>query len=193
MEWLTCDAKIVRVTRIPVESPIHQSKLGGEEYFQLDCMADIGNVTFEIQTDSDPISYAGEYPLTCLVKKLPDWLLAYQIQDRMDKENAENEDVFFPGVNVQLNGWFYRFWSYRTQELSQALGSQHRQVTPLVVAHNLALLKPRAPDSSGNPFGVQWLIGIAGIAGIWWFLRWQIKQNERTKRIHTGRKRTTLP
>jgi gas vesicle protein len=183
LEWLECDAKVVRVTRIPVESPLHQAKLGGDHYYQLDCMADIGNVTFEIQTDQEPITYAGEYPVTCLATNLPDWMLAYQSQDRLDKENAANEDVFFPHANVQVRGWFYRFWSYRTQEMSQSIGSQHRQVTPLVVVQEVTLPRPK-PSPTGSSFsGLQWLIGLGGAAGIWWFLRRQLNQNNKPKRM----------
>jgi hypothetical protein len=139
MEWLSGKARVVRATKLPVEKVREQKWLGGDHYYELDCMADIGNVTLEMPTENEPIIYHGEYPITILTRDLPDWLQDSELAKGSSKEGGDELQVQYPRMRVHFSGWFYRFWSYKTQEMTQALGSQHRQIAPLVVTHSLQL------------------------------------------------------
>ena len=181
--WTQCEARVVRVTRIAIDSPVQQAVLGQDHYFQLDCFADIGNVTFEIPTDTESITYAGEYPITCVALELPDWLRTLPSTTNQNQsttqssENIEgnvdgNQDVFYPRINGRVSGWFYRFWSYRTQEMTQRLGTKHRQITPLIVMSDFQIAKGKdASISEGTISTVAWVAGLVAVGAIWWAVR----------------------
>lgn len=181
--WTECDIRVVRVTRIHLDSSVQRHVLGQDYYYQLDCFADIGNVTFEIPTDTESISYAGEYPITCIATKIPDSFLTQPQKNGMeedsndsavmsDQEGLANQDVFYPRVNVRMAGWFYRFWSYRTQEMTQRLGLKHRQVTPLVIVSNFTVNRGGvAGPSSGTVSTVAWFAGLMTVGAVWWAVR----------------------
>lgn len=181
--WTQCEARVVRVTRITIDSPVQQAVLGQDHYYQLDCFADIGNVTFEIPTDTEAITYAGEYPITCVALELPDWLRTLpsttnqnqsttQSSETIEENVDGNQDVFYPRINGRVSGWFYRFWSYRTQEMTQRLGTKHRQITPLIVMSDFQIAKGKdASISQGNVSTVAWIAGLVTVGAIWWAVR----------------------
>ena len=181
--WTECEVRIVRVTRITLDSSAQQRVLGQDHYYQLDCFADIGNVTFEIPTEGDPITYAGEYPITCLAAEVPEWLQVQQptagLSDESnvssgtsDGEAELNEDVYYPMLNGKISGWFYRFWSYRTQEMTQRLGIKHRQITPLVVMSDFQITRGNTnPSSPRTITTIGWIAGLMTVGAIWWALR----------------------
>ena len=74
-----------------------------------------------------------------------------------------------------LEGWFYRFWKYKTLEMSQAIGDRGRQIGPLVVVDSLqSTLSEQASASKSQPSGsstLSILIGVFGVGAIWWFVR----------------------
>jgi len=80
-------------------------------------------------------------------------------------------------MKTAASGWFYRFWSYKTQETVQSLGEQQRQIGPLIVMDSLSLgftaineEKPsNANAKTSNTITV--VIGVLGTIGIWWFVR----------------------
>jgi hypothetical protein len=181
--WTDCEVRVVRVTRITIDSPVQQSVLGQDHYYQLDCFADIGNVTFEIPTETESITYAGEYPVTCISIEIPEWLRLQQTTSNQNQETNEasdtadgniewNQDVFYPRLNGRISGWFYRFWSYRTQEMTQRLGTKHRQITPLIVMSDLQI--SRSSEKSPNESTVStiaWIAGLVTVGAIWWAVR----------------------
>lgn len=181
--WTECNVRVVRVTRINLDAAVQRHVLGQDYYYQLDCFADIGNVTFEIPTDTESISYAGEYPITCIATKIPDSFLNQSEKKEVegdsslgdvlsDQEGLANQDVFYPRVNVKINGWFYRFWSYRTQEMTQRLGLKHRQVTPLVIVSNFTIDRGGvAGPNSGTVSTVAWFAGLMTVGAVWWAVR----------------------
>jgi hypothetical protein len=181
--WIEGNVRVVRVTRIAIDLPVQQAVLGKDHYFQLDCFAEIGNMTFEIPTETEPIIYAGEYPITCVAIELPSWLAAYQgidiepsgagigSNDAFGSETI-NADIFFPRVRGKLSGWFYRFWSYRTQEMTDRLGVKHRQVTPLIVISDLQISRlDDSPPSQRLLSTIAWFFGLATIGAVWWVVR----------------------
>lgn len=181
--WTECNVRVVRVTRIHLDSSVQQHVLGQDYYYQLDCFADIGNVTFEIPTDTEPISYAGEYPITCIATELPESFLTQPQKsnaagDQTDEpaltepEGSANQDVFYPRLNGRVAGWFYRFWSYRTQEMTQRLGTKHRQVTPLVIVSSFQVNRGDVGGpSSGTISTIAWVAGLLTVAAVWWAVR----------------------
>jgi hypothetical protein len=189
--WTDCEVRVVRVTRITIDSPVQQSVLGQDHYYQLDCFADIGNVTFEIPTETESITYAGEYPITCISIEIPEWLrvppqATSQSQETTDSSpNVEgsaewNQDVFYPRVNGRISGWFYRFWSYRTQEMTQRLGTKHRQITPLIVMSDFQLAKGKDKSIDDDTIStIAWLAGLATVGAIWWAVRSYGKSRDR--------------
>ena len=183
MEWLSGKARVVRATKLPVEKVREQKWLGGDHYYELDCMADIGNVTLEMPTENEPIIYHGEYPITILTRDLPDWLQDSELAKGSSKEGGDELQVQYPRMRVHFSGWFYRFWSYKTQEMTQALGSQHRQIAPLVVTHSLQLGTEMDTEEKTTelPSNLPWWIGLAGVGLIWWFVRNRLTQPGRKK------------
>ncbi|MFO0085088.1 MAG: hypothetical protein ACK52L_04290 [Pirellula sp.] len=183
MEWISGKARVVRATKIPVEKAREQSWLGGDHYYELDCMADIGNVTLEMPTENEPIIYNGEYPITILTRELPDWLQGGELASGAPSVGSDELQVQYPRMRVQYSGWFYRFWSYKTQEMTQALGSQHRQIAPLVVSHSLQLgTEIRSEKSATGLYSnLPWWIGLAVVGVIWWFIRNRLTQTGRKK------------
>lgn len=183
MEWISGKARVVRATKLPVEKVREQKWLGGDHYYELDCMADIGNVTLEMPTENEPIIYHGEYPITILTRDLPDWLQDSDVENGASKEGGDELQVQYPRMRVHYSGWFYRFWSYKTQEMTQALGSQHRQIAPLVVSDRLQLSTEMGAEKKTTelPSNLPWWIGLAGVGVIWWFVRNRLTQPGRKK------------
>lgn len=179
--------RIVRISRIDVDDESQREILGQDHYFQLDCMVDIGNTTFEILTNRAPIVYQHEYPATGLVLALPNWLWQAKSPDRAGSIGNELTDtaMSFPRFRFTSSGWLYRFWSYKTEEMSGSLGLQHRQVVPLLVLHELNTpsenTKPPSAPISANKIG--WLIPLLAVAAIWYYVRRYSKPPSRPRRL----------
>ena len=176
LERVAMNMRIVRVSRVQVEDPMQAAILGSTQYYQLDAMADIGNRTYEIKGEKEPIIYHNEYPVTCVSIEVPSWLKPNE--PNSDRQSAlTNDQVWYPRMKTAASGWFYRFWSYKTQETVQSLGEQQRQIGPLIVMDSLSLgftaineEKPsNANAKTSNTITV--VIGVLGTIGIWWFVR----------------------
>ncbi len=180
LDWMQCNARVIRVTRIPVDDSAQRKWLGGNAYYQLDCMADVGNLSFQITTDSEPILYQKEYPVTCLVRELPEPLANIQSKG----QSALIEDIFYPQTYVQIHGWFYRFWSYKTQEMSDRLGSKHRQIVPLLIPSRIELgVPPQESRGEGPTSIVAWGVTLAGVLAIWWIVRRQTNKKNKARTV----------
>lgn len=180
LERIRLEGRIVRVTSVPVTEPDQVKLLGADRYFQLDLMADVGNRSYEIKTEKEPILYHKEYPVTCVVARLPDWLL----ESFAGEPGAASATTWYPRKKVQLDGWFYRFWKYKTLEMSQALGDRGRQIGPLVVADSLQSLTIESQQVASPFWGdnrVSILIGLCGVAAIWWFIRTRLNAKPKLK------------
>jgi hypothetical protein len=192
LERTALDLRIVRITRVPVPDMDQASMLGSDHYFQIDAMADIGNRSYEIPAGKQPIIYDQEYPVTCVAIELPVWLLeagrtdASKTKSESQIADSRADGVWFPRIKAKGSGWFYRFWSYKTHEISQSLGEKNRQISPLVVLDSI----DRAISKSGNnDWIVGWIansasaiLGLAGVIGIWWYVR--TRTQKRTLRLN---------
>ncbi len=179
--------RIVRISKIDVDSQSQRELLGQDHYFQLDCMVDIGNTTFEIPAERGPIVYRHEYPATGLVLALPDWLWLAKSQDRAGTIGDELTDtaISFPRFRFTSKGWLYRFWSYKTEEMSGSLGQQHRQVVPLLVLRDLYTAPENAQqsDAPNLPSALGWLLPLFGVVAIWFYVRRYSKSQSRLRRL----------
>ncbi len=176
MQRVAMNMRIVRVTRIRVDDPDQAAMLGSDRYYQLDAMADIGNRTYEIKTDKDPIGYHNEYPVTCVSIEIPNWLMDGEQKSESESESSK-EQIWYPRKKTTASGWFFRFWSYKTQEISQSLGENQKQIGPLVVLDSLTLgTTTKEENASSNDYSktinaIAFVIGVSGTIGIWWFVR----------------------
>ncbi|XZE43341.1 hypothetical protein SH467x_002899 [Pirellulaceae bacterium SH467] len=181
MQPVRSSGRIVRISKIELEDASQRELLGRDHYYQLDCMVDIGNTTFEIPTDREPILYRHEYPATGLVAELPEWLGQAQSPDRAGTISDELLDtsMSFPRFRFASNAWLYRFWSYKTEEMTGSLGQQHRQVVPLLVLHDFQPAAvgsaPSGSVSSESPASsfrlMSWIVPLLAIAAIWFYVR----------------------
>lgn len=181
--------RIVRVSRVSVDDPAMAAILGSDRYYQLDTMADIGNREYEDAGDQggdkakEPVVYHKEYPVTCVAIDIPDWLL--NAEGSASVPDSKLEHVWYPRLKTSGAGWFYRFWSYKTQETLQSLGVDHRQRGPLVVLDSLKLGNAESDANgvakmiSNIANSVTVLIGVLGTLGIWWFVRKSTKPRRR--------------
>jgi hypothetical protein len=185
LDRVAMDMRIVRVTKVSLEDPLQHDQLGSDHYFQLDAMVDVGDRTYEIATDKDAIVYHKEYPVTCVLAELPDWLSTAAKQNEGGEQegmNAVEEQVWYPRMKGTGEGWFYRFWKYKTQEMSQSFGDKGRQLGPLIVLDSLERINRPTSEPVWNGFSsklVSTVIGIIGIAAIWWFLRTRLNPSRR--------------
>lgn len=188
LERVSMEARIVRVTMVPIKEPDQMEMLGADHYYQLDVMADVGNRSYEIKTETDPIVYHKEYPVTCVMADLPDWL---QNSESVGPEQSSTStstqaiaQTWYPRKKAILDGWFYRFWKYKTLEMSQAIGDRGRQIGPLVVIDSLHHPKSEPLASKSQPFGnntLSILISALGVGAIWWFVRKRLASKPRLK------------
>ena len=175
IERMAMNMRIVRVSRVHVEDPEQTAILGSDRYFQIDAMADIGNRTYEIKAGKDPIVYHKEYPVTCVAIDVPSWLMGVEhIAERDSGLNTEH--VWYPRMKATASGWFYRFWSYKTHEISQSLGENNKQIGPLIVLDSIRLGITTNEENSSSAIAnfannMAVAIGVLGTIGIWWFVR----------------------
>ncbi len=189
IERMSMNMRIVRVSRVHVEDSDQTAILGSDRYFQIDAMADIGNRTYEIKADKDPIVYHKEYPVTCVAIDVPSWLMGVErIAERDSGLNTEH--VWYPRMKATASGWFYRFWSYKTHEISQSLGANNKQIGPLIVLDSIRLGITTKDENSSNAIAnfansMAVAIGVLGTIGIWWFVRRSAKpkRGSPTRRI----------
>jgi hypothetical protein len=187
MERVAMNMRVVRVSRVQVDDPGQAAILGSNHYYQLDAMADIGNRTYEIKGEKEPVVYHNEYPVTCVSIDVPSWLKPNL--PSLEKDTGSTQDqVWYPRMKTTASGWFYRFWSYKTQETSQSLGAQQRQIGPLVVMDSLSLgfsnISETAPVNTNaiTSNAITLVIGVLGTIGIWWFVRRAMRKPPRGNR-----------
>lgn len=169
MDRTSMQAKIVRVTKVNVDDPEQSRLLGSGSYYQMDAFADIGQTSIQMRNSSggDPVVFDREFPVTLVSIEAPSWLLS-------QSESTATETVWYPRTHVQVSGWFYRFWSYKTEQLSSSSVDTQRQVTPLIAIDAISFGTPNRPgssDSTANGNISLTTIGTAlfGLAAICWF------------------------
>ena len=142
----------VQVIRVEVTEPSRRKQLGQNHYFQIDAMGDLeGAVRIEIlPTVENPnggeVLFENRYPVSIVTRQLPDFL-AKELGESV-ADPAIQRDV---RVRMQLEGYFFRLWSY-SSELMDEYGD-NQQFGPLIVASRFQNLEVSGTD----PIGVRWI------------------------------------
>ena len=119
------------------------------------------------QERSEDLVYENEFPMTLVALDIPDFLKAGSV----DQGGVQHQSWELQRW-VDINGIFYRNWSYRSEYVSRG-SRQERQMAPLVVAVNIVASEPslQRPNSPGQ--WVNWLallFIVALLAVIWGFV-----------------------
>jgi hypothetical protein len=146
-QWIRIDVETVRWTRVSVELDARAQQVGNDHYYQIDAMGDLGNVQLKIATDDgETVTMENRYPVTIVSADLPAFLA---------EENALSRTISKP---VQVEGFFYRLWSYESDLMASHGG---KQFAPLLMAGRWVDRTPTSKD----PIGVHW-IGTFAAAGV---------------------------
>ncbi len=179
-DWIRLEVDTVRVTRVVVTEPIRQRQLGGDAYYQIDAIGDLGNVVIELQRpEGASVRFENRFPVSIVMVKLPDFLAS-----KMQGSGGESIGVQMVSMRVKIDGFFFRLWSYENDRMSQA--GQGEQIGPLVVASRMASLEIPGSD----PIGVSKIGYIAaGAVIIGLALAWLWTQNNRLSdaAVHASR------
>jgi len=105
---------IVRATRILVTDEHDQSALDGEAYYELDGLANLGDLSIQLKSPDgkENVLFDGEYPITLISKRIPSWLAT------SNDESSETPATWYPRTTVEVEGIFYRLWSFSTAQTS---------------------------------------------------------------------------
>ena len=169
-QWLRMNLETVQVTRIAVTEPDRQTQLGSDHYFQIDAMADLGNVVVKIEPtvgDVGPTaSFQHRYPVSVVVRDLPPFL-SQQIRAQAGGDAIVSDIKLMVGVDV----FFFRLWSYATDFMNQYGGQD--QFGPLLIAARIHNQSPTSRDPAGVVV-IGWIAAVAVILAIvatWWWSR----------------------
>ncbi|MDZ4850183.1 MAG: hypothetical protein SGI77_12935 [Pirellulaceae bacterium] len=144
--------EIVRATRIIVSDEFDQAELGGDAYFELDGLAKLQGMTIQMKSPEgkEDLFFQDEYPITLISKQIPIWLVEPELSDavanqgRSSEHGAETQNaptVWYPRMSMEVEGFFYRLWSFNTAQTTSAnrsIGTEQsgqarlRQIGPLV-------------------------------------------------------------
>ncbi|MCY2973394.1 MAG: hypothetical protein NTW52_01875 [Planctomycetota bacterium] len=176
--------RIIRVTRIDVPEESNRRNLDGNVFYELDGLADIGNQVIQLKSPdgSGDIRFAGRFPMTLVTKSVPDWLLnnSTDSKSKISSEQNLQQGVWYPSVNVDIEGIFYRLWSYSTGQTAKASenmeGTELRQIGPLVAVTEWKSLPttPPAPQPARSLVREFTTALIVAAAIVWFFYRFRI-------------------
>lgn len=129
----------VRLVNASVVQVQQSENAGGSSYYQLNGFVNLGNRQIRYQLSNDAqnkevISFEREFPVTILMKQ-PD------LQWVPEAVRSGRELAWEVGKFVEVEGFFYRLWSFRS-ELLESKDSSARQAAPLVLATSLTLAPP---------------------------------------------------
>ena len=193
--------QVRRIQRIEVRNPEHQRWLGGNAYYQLDGLASIGanRVAVRYGKDFEPITFEKEFPMTLVSASVPTWVFhdpdpSNETANPQNASSSEKENngtdsqgasdalptlVWYPRIRIDVEGWAYRTWRFRTIEVSAATQDTGFQQAPMMVVDHWKLAQGpelTTNDSSdtaktSNPRNStsNVLLTIAGLTGIAWF------------------------
>jgi hypothetical protein len=192
-DWVEIALTTVQITRVEVSEPKRQRQLGGDHYFQIDAVGDLGNVDVQIASPEGgtgpPARFENRYPVSLVTAELPPFL-----SERIGSDEGGEAIVTEISVPIEVDAFFFRLWSYSTDYMDQFGGG--KQIGPLLIA---ARIDGRA--TAADPAGVGligWLAAIAvltAIAAIAVWNRFMQKQDRLVKeqRLRNESERIELP
>ena len=142
-DWIRLEVDTIRITTIAVTEPIRHRQLGADAYYQIDAIGDLGNVVVELQRpEGAPVRFENRFPVSIVTAKLPEFLAR-----KMQNDTGESLGVQMVSARVEVDGFFFRLWSYENDRMSQ--DGQGEQIGPLVVASQIASLEIPGSDPIG--------------------------------------------
>ncbi|QDT12973.1 hypothetical protein [Planctomycetes bacterium K23_9] len=143
-DWVRMRLQTVRVTRVAVTDPKRKDQLGSDHYYQVDANGDLDGIIVRMPRKEDdprePIEFNGTYPVSLVMKELPSFLTNAIGQQ-------QNGEVVTAMISrpVQIEGFFFRLWSYSTDFMDRRGGGD--QVGPLLM---VARMTDRASVAQGG-------------------------------------------
>ncbi|MFN9347807.1 MAG: hypothetical protein ACK6DQ_14545 [Planctomycetota bacterium] len=182
-EKVRARVQVRRIQRVDVRSPLHQSWLGSNHYYQLDGVADIGPSRIEVKygKDFEPISYEREFPITLVAAGLPSWILADpttlgaqgQSLEATTDLDTSSTIAWSTKIRVDVMGYAYRVWRFRTPQVSAATQDTGYQQAPMMVVDHWELSQgPSLDDEKKQQSKLSMgsiVTTIIGLAAICWF------------------------
>lgn len=182
-ERVRARVQVRRIQRIDVRNPQHQAWLGSNHYYQLDGVADIGPNRIEVKygKDFEPISYEREFPITLVAAGLPSWILADpttlgaqgQSLEATTDLDTSSTIAWSTKIRVDVMGYAYRIWRFRTPQVSAATQDTGYQQAPMMIvdrwelSQGLSLDDQKKQQSKLSMGSI--VTTIVGLAAICWF------------------------
>jgi hypothetical protein len=119
--------QLVRATRILVAEEWAQEQLEGKDYYEVDGLVRLDGQVIRLRSDDGAtnLDFQGEFPITLVSKQLPDWLrpespnaaMVTAARPDVTSPAAANQPmVWYLNSTVEVEGFFYRLWSYSTAQ-----------------------------------------------------------------------------
>lgn len=197
-ERVRARVQVRRIQRVDVRNPQHQAWLGSNHYYQLDGVADIGPSRIEVKygKDFEPISYEREFPITLVAAGLPSWILAdpttlgaqgQSLEANTDLDTSSSI-VWSTKIRVDVMGYAYRVWRFRTPQVSAATQDTGYQQAPMMIVDRWELSQGPSLDDEKNQQSKlsmgSIVTTIIGLAAIGWFAFRMMPKPLRKKGIH---------
>ncbi|MFG0255601.1 MAG: hypothetical protein ACF787_10985 [Rhodopirellula sp. JB053] len=149
-QWIRLEVEAVRITRVAVQSEQRRREIGGDAYYEIDAIGDLGKVQLQIEVpDGGPVVMENRYPVTIVTREVPSFL--------RHSDDADGRLVTTLNRAILVEGFFYRLWSYDSDFMKQRGG---KQFAPLIIAGVFDDLRPDSDD----PMGVHAIGQIAAFA-----------------------------
>lgn len=138
--------RLVSGAVVQIDDPRSAERLGSDRYYQLDGFVDIGarQIRYQVGEPTQPreIVFEREFPVT---------IVTAETSQYVPREAVLGEQLNWQiGRYVELDGLFYRLWSYQS-DLVSSQRQAARQIAPLVVALELSESAP--PPRRAEPVG----------------------------------------
>ena len=160
---ISAKGRISRISRVPIENKTSRELAESDFYYQMDGFIRIEGKRIVIPPPqaareegtnvgrTEDLVYENEFPMTVVALKLPDFLKEGEFDEGGVQHQSWNSQKW-----VDVQGVFFRNWSYRSEYVSRG-NSQERQMAPLIVATTIktTMMTSEATTSPGN--WVNWL------------------------------------
>jgi hypothetical protein len=194
---------VVRVTPIVVADELDQIALDGDRYYELDGLADIRGQSVRLKSvdGKTRVDFTDDFPITLVTKRLPSWLLpsAAELGDGSDESirsgrgdsNQPFDSVWYPRKTIELEGSFYRLWSYATTQTRNAIQSTSEgtvdksrsflQNGPLIVVSRWRIPADTPAPSSNRSTSREILLGL-GFSAVVIYIIYRLQSSGGKKR-----------
>ena len=152
--YVQMDLQTVRMTRIAILESNTQALLGSDHYWQIDALGDLGNVVIRIESAGhEPAIFENRYPVSIVIRELPPFLV--KAIEQSTGESADVSDVAMFSTQIQIEGVFFRLWSYDSDFMKQYGGG--KQFGPLLIASRIADIEPARGEATAVSY-VGWYV-----------------------------------